>query len=279
MAAEVDHQSARDLVADPVLQREDIGDMHVEPIRPERGVAIDVDQLHRHADRLVRALNGPFKHRADCQLAPGGNRIPRNGEFAHGARRPHQHAANVAQPRDERVRHGHAEVLILIVADGMERQHGNGGHVLRRVCRWMPRDPHDTDNGGERHDRDGDREPAPARGLRLRDFVLNLANFSDESVATPRNGLDHVLVVVAQQLAKSENVLRQRRLFDKRPRPDRFHQFALFDQRAVPQQEVVERLRSLWGEWDGVNLAIEKSFASIESKCAKSICDSGHGRG
>ena len=88
-----------------------------------------------------------------------------------------------------------------------------------------------------------------------------------------------MLVVVAQQLAKSENVLRQRRLFDKRPRPDRFHQFALFDQRAVPQQEVVERLRSLRGEWDGVNPAIEKSFASIESKCAKSICDSGHGRG
>ena len=92
--------------------------------------------MDRDADAVAGAPDAPVENVVNIQRARGRDqimvalRVPE-----HGAGGPHDHAPDIAQPGDQRIRHTDAQILVALVggAKRLKRQHRNtlrsGGSV------------------------------------------------------------------------------------------------------------------------------------------------------
>ena len=121
---ECDGDAGRDLI----LQREQVGGIALEPLRPQMRIGLGVDQLRVDADLVARAAHAPFEHIADRKLAAdlfGVDRFVSVGESS--VARDHDHVGEPRQVGRDVVGNGIAEILLVGVGAEVDKgQHDDG---------------------------------------------------------------------------------------------------------------------------------------------------------
>src|SRR5882672_8223984 len=281
-------QDAENLRTQLFLDREQVGERAVVPLRPQLLARLGVAQVHLQPQTLADTLHRP----GDDVAAFRSPRLDADdleaadfGQIGHEVRgdTPGQHG--LPQIVGERLERPDSDRGLC--ADGVCRR---GAHGRRGALALRP-----PERCGREQQRGDARRRRPARarasgGRSLRHGVLRTSHRSDQAVASLRDRLDvgGILRGVAEGLAQLDDDLRYGIVADDDPGPDRREQRLAADDLSGPGCEVDQDRHRLGLELHGLALGgelkeggLDRPFADLKSGTARGsgIGDSRHGLG
>src|SRR5688500_1941311 len=107
-------EGAHDPLRDAVLHVENVVDLRIEALGPERLAAFGIEHLRRQAQSVSRLLKIALEYRIDIQQSGDGHRVLiRRSEFQNGSSRPRNYLPGTRQLGDECVGYTESEKFIV----------------------------------------------------------------------------------------------------------------------------------------------------------------------
>jgi hypothetical protein len=232
-------QLRRDRADDPrrhlILQLEDVGQLAVEPVRPQMRAGRRLDQLTGDAQPVVGLARASFEDVSHAELAADLPYVDRAALVGEGRiARDDEQSRKARERRDDVLDHAVGKVVVQVAAEILERQDGDRGLI--------------------RQGRQG-----------------RLGDLADEAVALAgrRHDIALAFAAIAEHPAQGRNMNVYGVRLDDHAGPDARAQLVACDQIAAQRHQDAENIEAARPHWHAGSVALERPAPHIQAKRAE----------